>query len=72
MVKTWRQKLDKLYFRMSGEDKEREATESMQQSHPGPYVVEEFYNPKVMRFDFKLKFEDKKQELMWLIKNSSE
>jgi hypothetical protein len=44
------------------------ATKELQSKFPGPYVVEEFYNAKVGRFDLRLKFEDPKEKTMWLLK----
>jgi hypothetical protein len=34
----------------------------MQNRWPGNYIVEEFYNPKLVRFDFRLKFNSPKDE----------
>lgn len=36
--------------------------ERMQNRWPGNYIVEEFYNPKLVRFDFRLKFNSPKDE----------
>lgn len=55
-------------------DKEKEVMstiqETMQANYPGPYVVEEYYNSRKMCFALRLKFDDPKQETMWMIKNS--
>ena len=40
----------------------------MQIKYPGPYQVEQFYNPKTMKIDLRLKFNDPKEETMWLLR----
>lgn len=40
----------------------------MQVNFPGPYIIKEYYDPKLMSFDYRLIFEDPKQETMWRIK----
>ena len=40
----------------------------MQDFFPGPYSVEEYYDAKLGRFNYRLKFEDPKQETIWRIK----
>lgn len=40
----------------------------MQKRYPGNYVVESYYNSDKMKWDLKLKFDDPKQEIMWLLK----
>lgn len=46
------------------------ATATMQQKHPGPYVVEEYYNPVAMKFHYRLKFEKPSDETFWMLQNS--
>lgn len=41
---------------------------SMQEFFPGPYTIEEYYDANLGRFNYRLKFEDPKQELLWKIK----
>lgn len=43
---------------------------TMQQKHPGPYVVEEYYNPALMRFCYQLKFENPVDETFWMLQNT--
>lgn len=52
----------------SQEEKLKQFTETMQDNFPGPYVVEEYYNPFACRFDYRLKFDSEQQETMWKIK----
>ncbi len=40
----------------------------MQIKYPGPYRVEQFYNPKTMKIDLRLRFEDPREETMWLLR----
>lgn len=40
----------------------------MQSNFPGPYVIEEYYDTTLMTFNYKVKFEDPKQETMWRIR----
>ena len=42
----------------------------MQKKYPGNYVVESYYNANKMKYDLRLRFEDPKEELMWMMKNS--
>lgn len=44
------------------------AQKYMQIKYPGPYRVEPYYNSKKMKMDLKLKFEDPKEELVWLLR----
>lgn len=44
--------------------------EIMQSNFPGPYVVEEYYDSKNMKFALRLKFKSPQEETMWTIKNS--
>ena len=43
----------------------------MQKKYPGPYRVESYYNADKMKYDLRLRFDDPKQETMWLIRWSS-
>ena len=74
---TWQETLDQLHTEFDlwtsaqGADlhnKMEQFTQIMQERFPGPYVVEEFFNAPKGRFDYRLKFESEKQELMWKIK----
>ena len=49
----------------------QDATELMQDKYPGNYVVEQYWDTKKMVFDFRLKFDDPREETFWKIKNSS-
>ncbi len=40
----------------------------MQKKYPGPYRVESYYNADKMKYDLRLKFDDLKQETMWLLR----
>lgn len=42
----------------------------MQIKYPGNYTVEQFYNPKRMKIDLRLRFDDPKEETIWLLKQS--
>lgn len=44
------------------------AQKYMQTKYPGPYTVEPYYNTKNMKMDLRLKFEDPREETMWLLK----
>lgn len=44
------------------------AQEYMQKKYPGKYVVEQFYNAERGRFDLRLKFDDPKEETVWLLR----
>lgn len=70
-LKTWQEMLSILYLRSSADSTDRIAdiTARMKQQWPGEYIVEEFYNVKLMRFDLRLKFEDPKKEMLWKIRN---
>ncbi len=50
------------------EDIVANAQEYMQKRYPGLYRVEQYYNVQKMKWDLRLKFDDPKQETMWLIK----
>lgn len=56
------------------DDKEKEVMDTiqeiMQSNFPGPYVVEEYYDSKNMKFALRLKFKSPQEETMWTIKNS--
>ena len=44
------------------------AQEYMQKKYPGKYVVEQFYNAERGMFDLRLKFDDPKEETVWLLR----
>ena len=44
------------------------AQKYMQIRYPGPYRVEQFYNPAKMKWDLKLRFDDPREETMWLLR----
>ena len=50
------------------EDIVARAEKYMQIKYPGPYRVEQFYNANKMKWDLRLKFEDPKEETLWLLK----
>jgi hypothetical protein len=41
---------------------------ALQLRWPGPYQVEEYYNASKGRFDFRLKFQDPHEEVMWRLR----
>lgn len=47
-----------------------DATEMMKKKFPGPYSIIEKYDPIRGCFTLKLKFDDPKEEIFWLLKNS--
>lgn len=64
-VRSWQSLLEEAYLlRM-----EQGGIEAfMQDFFPGPYSVEEYYDANLGRFNYRLKFEDPKQETMWRMK----
>lgn len=44
------------------------ATANMKRKYPGNYVVEEFYNSKIHKFDLRLKFDTPADRTMFLLK----
>lgn len=44
------------------------AQKYMQKKYPGKYVVEQFYNVDRGKFDLRLKFDDPKEEVVWLLR----
>ena len=50
------------------EDIVANAEEQMQKKYPGPYTVEPYYNAEKMKMDLRLKFDDPKEQTMWLLK----
>ena len=44
------------------------AEKYMQIKYPGPYRVEQYYNNQKMMWDLRLRFEDPKEETMWLLR----
>lgn len=74
---TWETYLSKLSIGMnnvmnekdpSEEDILRRANKRMQDTYPGKYIVETYYNAKKGKFDLRLKFENTKEELMWKLR----
>jgi hypothetical protein len=45
-----------------------QAQKEFQEKWPGNYQVEEFYNSKKLRFGLRLKFQDPKEEVVWLLR----
>lgn len=43
----------------------------MQKKFPGKYVVEQYYNADKMKWDLRLKFDNPKEETMWLLRWSA-
>ena len=43
----------------------------MQKKFPGNYVVEQYYNADKMKWDLRLKFNNPKEETMWLLRWSA-
>lgn len=76
---TWRVYLDLLQSKYAswmklGQECEgdglADATEMMQEKFPGPYRVVEGYDVDRGTFSLKLKFEDEREEIVWLLRNS--
>lgn len=76
---TWKTYLRELYakyvvwkdMKIEGEDPYiDQLNEVFKEKYPGPFVVEEFYNPKIQGFDARLKFDDPKEQTLWLLKNT--
>lgn len=44
------------------------AYKDLQRLYPGNYTIEEYYNVTAMKFDFRLKFTNEQEELLWKIK----
>jgi hypothetical protein len=44
------------------------AQKYMQIKYPGNYTVEPYYNTEMGRFDLRLKFDDPKEEIVWLLR----
>lgn len=40
----------------------------MQKKYPGPYCVESYYNADKMKWDLRLKFDDPREETIWLLR----
>ena len=40
----------------------------MKKKYPGNYTVESYYNADKMKWDLRLKFDDPKEETMWLLR----
>ena len=75
---SWREVLDDLYLKYGTwsdaypeeQKKLAQLDEVFREKFPGEYIIEEFYNAKLQRFDVRLKFPDPKQETMFVLKNS--
>jgi hypothetical protein len=52
------------------EDIRARAEKYMQIKYPGKYKVEQFYNADKMKWDVRLRFDDPREETMWLLKQS--
>lgn len=76
---SWRKVLDDMYLRYgSWSDKFPDEQEKLAQldglfreKFPGPYVIEEFYDAKLGRFNVRLKFAEPKDETMFILKHSA-
>ena len=44
------------------------AQKYMQIKYPGPYTVEQYYNINKMKWDLRLRFDDPREETMWLLR----
>lgn len=44
------------------------AEKYMKIKYPGPYIVEQFYNTEKMKWDLRLRFDEPKEELLWMLK----
>jgi hypothetical protein len=44
------------------------AEKYMKTRYPGPYCVEPYYNANKMKWDLRLRFDDPKQETIWLLR----
>lgn len=53
---------------ITAEDIIDNAQKCMQINYPGQYTVEQFYNAESGRFDLRLKFDDPKEEIVWLLR----
>lgn len=73
-IETWQSYLHILGNGLNGVSERGEeyivanAHEYMQIKYPGKYIVEKFYNSEKMTWDLRLKFEDPKEETMWLLR----
>ena len=50
------------------EDIRARAERYMQERYPGPYRVEQFYNADKMKWNLQLRFDDAREETMWLLR----
>ena len=70
----WKDKLRSLYqmnIMDRSEDNYEFATAMMQKDYPGPYTIDVYYNNELGTFDYRLKFEDPKEQTLWLLKYSN-
>jgi hypothetical protein len=44
------------------------ATEQMKEKYPGNYIVEEYFDPQILEFSLRLKFETPEEETLFLLK----
>ena len=44
------------------------AEKYMQIHYPGPYRVEQYYNPEKMKWDLRLQFDDPREQTFWLLR----
>ena len=74
---TWQNYLRRLGNGLNGVVTNKYITESdivdnaqkyMQIKYPGPYTVEQYYNINKMKWDLRLRFEDPREETMWLLR----
>jgi len=74
---TWQSYLSRLGNGLNGVPTNKYITEAdildnaqkyMQLNYPGNYTVEPFYNTKKMKVDLRLKFEDPREETVWLLR----
>lgn len=50
------------------EDIVNNANKYMQEKYPGNYRVESYYNVNKMKWDLRLRFDDPREETMWLLR----
>lgn len=46
------------------------AEEQMQKKYPGRYKVEQYYNIDKMKWDLRLRFEDPREETLWILRQT--
>ena len=50
------------------EDIRARAEKYMQINYPGSYRVEQYYNSDKMKWDLRLRFDDAREEVLWMLK----